>query len=49
MKRTLLILALTFSLITPIFARPRAIELQSRLRQAQGAAPAKTTVAQTGL
>ena len=45
MKRTLLILALTFSLVSPIFARPRAIELQSRLRQAQGAAPAKTTVA----
>ena len=45
MKRTLLILALTFSLISPIFARPRAIELQSRLRQAQGAAPVKTTLA----
>ena len=45
MKRTFLILALTFSLVSPIFARPRAIELQSRLRQSQGAAPAKTTLA----
>jgi len=44
-KRTFLILALTFSLVSPIFARPRAIELQSRLRQSQGAAPAKTTLA----
>lgn len=43
MKRTFLILALTFSLISPIFARPRAIQLNSLVRQSQGAAPAKTT------
>lgn len=45
MKRTFLILALTFSLVTPLLARPRAIELNSLLRHSQGAAPAKILVA----
>src|SRR5262245_10391975 len=44
-KRTFLILALTFSLVAPLIARPRAIELNSRLRQLQGAAPAKVAAA----
>ena len=45
MKRTFLILALTFSLISPIFARPRAIELNSAVRQSQGAMAAKAMAA----
>jgi len=44
-KRTFLILALTFSLVTPLFARPRAIELNSLLRHSQGVAPAKIVAA----
>ena len=44
-KRTFLILALTFSLLTPLFARPRSIELNSLLRHSQGAAPAKIVTA----
>ena len=44
MKRLLLILALIFSLIAPLTARP--ISLQTNfLRQSQGAAPAKTVAA----
>jgi zinc protease len=41
-KRILLVLALTFSMIAPLVARPVPVSLFP-LRQSQGAAPAKTT------
>ncbi len=44
MKRILLVLALTFSMIAPLVARPVPASLFP-LRQSQGAAPAKTTSA----
>ena len=44
MKRIFLILALTFSLVSPLSARPRGLQT-SLWRQSQGTAPAKTTSA----
>jgi len=42
LKRILLVLALTFSMIAPLVARPRPASL-SPLRQSQGAVPARTS------
>lgn len=44
MKRIFLILALTFSLISPLAARPRGLQT-NLLRQSQGTAPAKASTA----